>query len=168
MIDIDGLATFRARRKTLEVDAWPAISCLASGENDHVPLLMWTFSVQSGREVPRSSRRNYPLAVVTFNEDEYRDTWGIDDRGAWTIACGLFQRYPGLFEARVERSAAFPEFSMYRTDFGELAAVGDWGSSAEEAADIFGLGDVPQDLRIPSWMPPAWQEYLERECEPCC
>ena len=163
MGEIKGMATFRARGRLLAVDVEVYDACFGVGAYDCEPFVEWVFQVVDGRTVPKSTRRNYPMAVVWVNEEQYVETWGIHDQGAWAIVGGLLQFYPGLFEVRVNRSALHDGFKIYRADYGETRACGIWETDLATACSAFGLGELPPDLQVNERMHPVWLDYLNTE-----
>ncbi|MHB1164360.1 MAG: hypothetical protein ACYC90_00380 [Candidatus Nanopelagicales bacterium] len=160
MGEIKGMATFRARGRLVAVDVEVYDACFGVGASDCEPFVEWVFQVVDGRTVPKSTRRNYPMAVVWVNEEQYVEKWAITDHGAWAIAGGLLQFYPGLFEVRVNRSAGHDGFKIYRTDYGQTRVCGIWQTDLTTASSEFGLGELPPDLQVTERMHPVWLEYV--------
>lgn len=163
MGEIKGMASFRARGKLVTVDVESYDACFGVGAYDGEPFVEWVFRVVDGRKVPKSKRRNYPMAVVWVNEEQYVEKWGITDHGAWAIAGGLLQFYPGLFEVWVNRSAGHDGFKIYRADYGETWVCGVWQTDVATAGAEFGIGGLPPDLTVNERMHPVWLDYLHAE-----
>jgi hypothetical protein len=163
MGEIKAMATFRARGKQLTVEVASYQACLGVGAYDCELFVEWVFRVVDGRSAPKSKRRNYPMAVVSVNEEQYVKEWGITDRGAWAIAGGLLQFYPGLFEVRVNRSAGHDGFIIYRTDYGQLRVCGGSETNLSTASAAFDIQGPLPDLQINERMHPVWLDYLHAE-----